>query len=98
MNRMHKQMENWESIKEQVYKTTYGFSEFFDYSYAILYDRDGKVEIERLPSASDWGRTGWIKIGEIEGLGLDGIRIILSDPETDRIILKEEGYFNLPEE
>ena len=36
-------MENWESIKEQVYKTTYGFSEFFDYSYAILYDRDGKL-------------------------------------------------------
>ncbi|MGP6239364.1 hypothetical protein ACNF40_02970 [Cuniculiplasma sp. SKW4] len=89
---MNKQ--NLEKIKDEALNFAYEQDDFFDWEYAILF-KDGSVEFEKLPSASDWEKTGWTEVGKIEGLGSDGIRIRI---ETEgEILYDEKGYFNLPD-
>ncbi len=87
--------EIFELAKDEAFRFVYEQTEFFEGRYAILY-KDGSVQFEKMPSASDWNAAGWIKLGCIEGLGLDGILIKIIDPDTDRVLFEEQGLFNLP--
>ncbi|PYB68568.1 hypothetical protein DMB44_04335, partial [Thermoplasma sp. Kam2015] len=88
--------EIFEKAKDEAFRFVYEQDEFFEGRYAILY-KDGSVEFERMPTASDWNATGWMELGYVEGLGLDGILIKIVDPDTDRVLFEEQGMFNLPE-
>ncbi len=86
--------EDSEKIERTVLDWVRDITEPFEGKWAVLWN-DGAIEFEQLPTASDWDKTGWTEIGEIEGLGLDGIRIEVVDPCSGKKILDEQGFFNL---
>ena len=69
---------------------------FFEERYAVLLSREGKVEFEKMPSASGkfWDEEGFSEIGYVQGLGRDGIKVYL---EIDGERFEDQGFFDLPD-
>lgn len=85
-----------DKISGEVSNFCYGFDDFFEERYAVLLSREGKVEFEKVPSASEhfWNEEGFSEIGYVQGLGRDGIKVHL---EIDGEKYEDQGFFDLPD-